>query len=151
MDMMSICAAYFCQAFMMDLGYTEKAVKYKLDVCVEVSESAFDHGVDQALAVAVAHVESAFSRSARSSAGAVGPMQVIPKFWCDGSGCDHTDAGIRALRTYVSKHGTDDGLCAYFSGSKCRTSKSRIRYRDKVLSFYRKSTKIWANDCIAGC
>lgn len=151
MDVMSICAAYFCQAFMLNLGYTEKAVKYKLDVCVEVSQSASDHGLDQALAVSVAHVESAFSRSARSSAGAVGPMQVMPRFWCSGVPCDHVEAGMRALKTYVSKHGTDDGLCAYFSGSKCGASKSRARYRDKVLSFYRTAKRIWSGECITGC
>lgn len=151
MDVMSICAAYFCQAFMLNLGYTEKSVKYKLDVCVEVSSSAESNGVDPALAVAVAHVESAFSRSARSSAGAVGPMQVIPRFWCKRAGCDHIDAGMRALKTYVSKHGTNDGLCAYFSGSQCRASKSRIRYRNKVLSFYRTAKRIWSGECVMGC
>lgn len=151
MDVISICAAYFCRAFMIEAGYTQKAISHKVEVCIEVSESAADHGVDAPLAVAVAHVESAFNRDALSSAGAVGPMQVMPRFWCSGDTCDYTDAGMRALKTYVSRHGVKDGLCAYFSGSKCRGSKARNRYRQKVLSFYKSSANIWSKECIGGC
>ena len=103
-------------------------------VCVEVATEAQAQGVDPLLAVSVAWRESAFIRSARSSAGAVGPMQVLPRFWCKSKPCDHIEAGVRALRYYTERHGVNDGLCAYFSGKPCGSASRH--YMQAVLETF---------------
>lgn len=88
-------------------------------VCAEVTVSALVHGVDPWLAVSVAFHESRLSAEARSAV-AVGPMQVVPRWWCPGrreQGCDVVDAGMLALVTYTSRYGLSEGLARYNAGN----------------------------------
>ncbi len=145
------CIIAFCYAFMFESGYTDRQMDLRVNTCVDVVESAAYHNVDPSLAVAVSHVESGFRSSAVSTAGAKGPMQVIPKFWCKSKRCNLVDAGMRALKFYTESSGVNNGLCQYFSGKMCKKSRSRKRYRDKVLRYVNTASSIYSETCTYGC
>ena len=92
------------------------------DVRVRVVREARRQGVDADVALALAWRESRWTCGARSSAGAVGPLQVIPRHWCPGgreAGCDLVAAGIRAL-AYYRRTSPDwsEALCRYNAGTR---------------------------------
>lgn len=133
---MLLCAVAICGTFLTQWeGVTHRRQREK--VCVNVYMEAQRQGVEPLLAVAVAWTESAFISSARSSAGAVGPMQVLPRFWCPGGkekGCQLVKEGVRALKFYVKRYDHNGGLCAYFSGQPCsKAPPAASRYRSKVI------------------
>jgi soluble lytic murein transglycosylase-like protein len=89
-------------------------------VCADVAATALGHGVSPRLAVAVAWHESRLARVAESGEGALGPMQVIPRWWCPdrvAEGCNLVTAGVVALKTYTERHGLADGLARYNAGN----------------------------------
>lgn len=144
--MIHYCLMVFCTAIVS--SQTNTMVEHRVSVCHDVGVEAIMQDVDPVLAIAVAWRESAFIRTAKSSAGAVGPMQVLPRFWCKGSPCNLVKAGIDALKHYTSKYGIKSGLCAYFSGRPCsRAPKSATRYQKSVLSIEDKFEKHWDEPC----
>ena len=52
----------------------------RFETCVRIVDAAVDMNVPPSLAASVAMTESRFNETARSSVGAIGPMQVIPKY-----------------------------------------------------------------------
>lgn len=105
-------------------------------VCHEVAQAALRQGVEPALAVALSFTESRFSMDAKSSAGAVGPLQILPKYYCPNKtikGCDLIDAGIGAIIRHRRRYGPRrfDVLCHWNSGNRC-TARSKYFAR-KVL------------------
>ena len=110
----------------------------RLAVCVRVWRAARSRDVSPDLAVALAWSESRMVDGVTSRAGAVGPLQVVPRWWCPGrrvEGCDTVDAGARALAALVAQHGPLRGLCHYASGSRC-TARAR-RYAEHVVRLAR--------------
>ena len=112
--------------------------------CLEVAEYASkNEGVDTELAIAVAWTESRFNAKAKSKAGAMGLMQVIPKFHCDPKEkeCDLVEKGVSLLERLKKKYGTwSDALCHYASGNVCRPAGER--YARKVLGMERKIRRV---------
>ena len=90
----------------------------RFDVCVEVGRVADDLDLPVTLAVAVAQEESAFTWPV-SKVGAMGPLQIIPRYHCPGvdgvtapsarkgqrAGCDLVDAGVKALLWFYARYG----------------------------------------------
>lgn len=68
--------------------------------CAEVAVRAPLYGIPPKVAVRQAYAESRFRRDRVSGAGAVGPLQVIPRYWCRRAPCDHVGAGLRAMAHY---------------------------------------------------
>jgi len=98
--------------------------------CGRVARAAREQGVPVPLALSVAWSESRFAHSARSGAGAVGPMQVVPRWWCPGGGadgCDLVRAGVMALRVYLAQERGQlrPALCKYNRGGPCRPAAER--------------------------
>jgi len=144
--MIHYCLAVFCTAIV--TSKTDKMVNHRVSVCEDVAVEAIMQDVDPVLAVSVAWRESSFLRKAKSNKGAVGPMQVLPRFWCKSKNCNLVRAGINALKYYTSRHGTRPGLCAYFSGRTCsRSSKSSTRYQRSVMKIYGEFMKHWDAPC----
>ena len=88
-------------------------------VCGEVGQAAKRHGVDVTSALALAWSESRFTVDNTSTRGAKGPLQVIPKWWCeDRYNCDYTDAGIKALKAFSRLYPESfiETVCHYNSG-----------------------------------
>ena len=113
----------------------------RMNVCLEIAETAEEMGTDPSLAVAVGWVESKFFANAKSKIGALGPLQVLPQYHCPdktAKGCELIRAGVGALQKYVRKYantkkvhnGIKDALCHYSSGNKC--TKQGRRYAAKV-------------------
>ena len=81
---------------------TTAEVRFKAAiVCTEVAISAAMQGEEPCMAYAIASNESRCRKGLVSSAGARGPLQVIPKWSCPGGkaeGCDYIQAGLSALK-----------------------------------------------------
>ena len=98
-------------------------------VCVSVAEAARRHGVPVELAVALAYTASRFNPEVVSSAGAVGPLQILPWFHCPSKrrrGCDLVEYGVRAIVRHRTRYGGSRGapdwsrvLCHWSTGNKC--------------------------------
>lgn len=143
------CLVTFCGIAAKTEAHTK--VQSRAEVCVDVASEALHQGVDPVLAVAVAWRESAWTRGAVSKAGAVGPMQVIPRFWCKSKPCDYIEAGVRALKYYTEKHGEQGGLCAYLSGKPCQYGGGTVSaYRSSVIMKALKFNELFSKVC-SGC
>ena len=93
-------------------------------VCAEVAVKARAAGVPARLATRLAYRESRLRHGLTSSAGAMGPLQAVPRYWCPAGvaeGCDLTAAGVRALRYYLRRERGDvrRALCAYTGRRQC--------------------------------
>ena len=97
--------------------------------CEAVAAEAARQGVPVALAVAVAGIESRWSPDAVSPRGAVGPMQVMPRYWPG----EPIEAGVRALGRLIERYGLKRGLCVYAHGNAGREMRT-CRYARRVLS-----------------
>jgi soluble lytic murein transglycosylase-like protein len=138
-----------CLTFVSSI-YTHK-IQHRIQVCEEVVNSAELHGIDPLLAIAVSHVESGLQRGLVSSAGAVGPMQVMRRFWCKSEPCNLIDAGMYALKHYQLRYGQEESLCRYSSGGRCAKSKGPRVYREKVLRIRGIVKSVSEGICVDGC
>lgn len=104
-------------------------------VAAEVAWEAQRAGVPVGLALSVGLEESGLRRGLVSPKGAVGPMQVIPRWWCPQGrveGCNLVRAGVGALRKLREDFGPwPEVLCRYNAGNVC-WPRSR-RYARRVL------------------
>jgi hypothetical protein len=115
-------------------GHDDKAA-----VCLEVGRAADELELPVSVAVSVALEESRFTRSLKSKAGAMGPLQIIPRYHCPDAmgehkpharkgqlaGCDLIVDGLKALRWFWLEYGEGDwslGLAHYNSGEKVYAS-----------------------------
>lgn len=122
-------------------------VRSRVPICVDVGLEADRQGLDPIYAIAVGSYESRFKRSAKSSKGAVGVMQMTPvalKTWCSAYSiktgkpsvlpsqfatkgeikrCNHVQASVRYLK-WLSEEEPDlcDLFAKYNAGGKgsCR-------------------------------
>lgn len=113
--------------------------------CVELAAKAEDYGHDPLMVIAIGHTESRFKKRAKSGAGAVGMMQVLPKYYCPRSGrCDYTEAGLLAWKKWkaITWKGVPktirNALCGYNSGSHCAKNHRARVYANVVLRKYRR-------------
>jgi hypothetical protein len=115
-------------------------------VCVQVAEAAIEAGHDPFLFVALAHEESRYRSDAVSDAGAIGPLQILPRYYCPNrtaDGCDPVAAGIRAFERKQARYGTDleEVLCHYNAGNTCyrrsyQYARRIIRLSDRLREAY---------------
>jgi hypothetical protein len=106
--------------------------------CEEIVITSLSTGEDPTLMLSIAWHESTFRSRVKSPAGAIGPLQVLPRYWCpQGSrkGCDLISAGFKAWTTYfkMEKGNEKQALCRYNSGRKCASSSAALRYSKRVL------------------
>lgn len=98
----------------------------QLQTCYNVANIAQEEGLDPVLAVSVAFTESRMIPTAESSEGAVGAMQVIPKYCCPNrkkQGCDLIKAGVNTLQRLKTRHKQwGKALCHYNNGNTCYPS-----------------------------
>lgn len=106
--------------------------------CVELAELSVEYGHDPLMVISIAHTESRFNKKAVSHAGAVGIMQVLPRYFCPKFGpCDHTQAGLYAWHSWKSRYPSKkDALCGYNSGKRCKNNHAANGYANLVLQKY---------------
>ena len=107
----------------MELGTPAQPRERAMATCYRVGALADLAGLDAALAVALTYTESRFNPEAMSGVGAIGPMQIIPRWHCpDGRerGCDVVVAGVAALARYLARYrGVGAALCHWSQGNVC--------------------------------
>ncbi len=148
--MILLCVAAACTAFI-NTSQTVKPKRHQVSECIKVMREAEEQGFDRELAAAVAWKESRFNARARSNKGAVGVMQIIPKYWCPNKRrCDSIVYGIKALRKLKKIYGQRDFLCRYASGQSCKLLSAK-RYKQSVKRLSRKMERAINLNCVSGC
>lgn len=105
----------------------------RVQICEIIIEEADKQGVDSTLAVAVALEETRLTEGLKSNKGAIGPLQVLPKYWCDKRKyCDPIEAGVRALRYYVNHSPEYKDALRKYAGAGVRARK----YSSRVMRTY---------------
>lgn len=120
---------------------------------VEAAYSAAEaNGLDPLLVLAVIGVESSFDRAARSRRGALGLMQVIPRFHLatlDEHGGEalllepevNVAVGARILAEYVARHGGLRAGLQHYNGAGWD---GEARYAQRVLAEHRRLNAVVA-------
>jgi hypothetical protein len=111
----------------------------KMDTCWAIVQEAHEQDIDPALAITIAFNESRLRTDVKSSKGASGPLQAIPRLWCpdkngkwtsDGEhiekGCDLIEAGIRALKYYTQTKPTLHEALRAYGGGKATGYANRV-------------------------
>lgn len=129
----------------------------KLSICNSVATEAVKKDVDPILAIAVAKSESNFTANIKSSAGAQGPMGVMPKFHCPkgtSKDCDLIQAGVSALDKVLNLYPQDrcKALAVYNRGleGRCEDKRSEYAYALHVLRTYHticEAASDYCKDC----
>lgn len=145
-----LCVAAACSSFIFSSQKIEPK-KSQLDECVKVMVEAEKQGLSPELAAAVAWKESRFNPNAKSSKGAVGTMQIIPRYWCPNKKeCDSVKYGIIALKKLNRLYGAQEYLCRYASGKSCKLA-SANQYRQSVERLARRVSEAIKVSCVTGC
>ena len=135
-----------------NLGHAATGIDAAHAVCLDVVESAEIHEVDPTLIVAMAWVETRFDALAVSSCGAVGPLQVLPRYHCGGRDrCGYIeaiDAGVSLVDLLTERHGLRDGLRAYACGptGMARAADACAFYADRVIDVASTLRRLSADD-----
>ena len=114
--------------------------KLAVETCHIVHKSAVAHGLDPALAVAVASIESDFRPWAVSHAGAVGAMQVKPHYYCPKrfgvrfclSSRELIDSGVSHLAELLGEYDTPRALRSYNAGRRGASRGLGVEYEQRV-------------------
>ena len=110
-----------------------------MGACLDVAGEATRRGESPALLVALAYVESRLYVGAVSSAGAVGPLQVLPRFWPG----DPVVAGVTAWKHWRRRASNDrEGLAMYNAGRN--PGPRAYRHADRVLELA-VAVEVWTN------
>jgi len=125
--------------------------------CERVVEVAHEWNIDPAMLASVAWHESRFNPKAVSRSGAVGVLQILPRWWCGGQVCDHTYVGGRAFTRWreraARKHRKrlDYWTLAHYNGGN-RPGPRSFRYAEKVLNTARRLLRRLKRACnVPGC
>jgi len=111
-----------------------------LDLVRTAYQEANRNGLDPLLILAVVAIESSFNPIAQSDGGAVGLMQIVPRFHEDklasreGSVLDpriNIEVGTQVLREYISRAGTETAGLQLYNGSP---DDPAAAYATKVMS-----------------
>ena len=115
-----------------------KTMPARFATCVDILQVAEvnQSKVPLELIAATAYEESKFIRTAVSSAGAIGPLQILPKYYCPGGkakGCDVVQEGIATIGRFFKRYKTPErALCHFVAGNRC-TAGGR-RYANRIIS-----------------
>ena len=140
-------------------NWYEPRIPAMTEVCVEIADSAYEHGADVYLMIAIGWQESRFRDGLVSDAGAHGPMQAIPRYHCPErrlEGCDLVSAGVQAYQKFLDIFGSEsEALCAYNGGMDCgprsqRYARTVSRLADELLEIQSQVSS--GPDCVGhGC
>jgi hypothetical protein len=96
-----------------------------IKVCRKVGMRAYKSGIDPLEAISISYVETRHNEKLVSSAGAVGAMQALPKYWKRPGDKDTLSAGLRAWKYYRSKSKTIEESAGKYNGAGSRSAYAR--------------------------
>lgn len=154
MNAANICSLALALWAQGDEGGYDKRLSEMAIVCEHVVEKAESLDMDPYIAAAIAWEESRFNAEAVSPEGAIGPMQVIPRWACPNRtrvGCDLVDAGVNAYLSWLKKYEKPrEALCHYNSGNRCNDrSRGYARRVTKRAAQLRQVVEVCQYSC--GC
>lgn len=91
-------------------------------LCIEIAERAREHDLDPLELIALSWVESRHTPKLTSSAGAVGPLQVMLKYWRRDGDRDHITAGLRAWTYYRARSASAQEAAGRYNGGGAQSS-----------------------------
>lgn len=117
-------------------SYEPPGTPARLKTCNAIIAEAEAQDVDPLLAVSVAWVESRWLPNLKNKrSSAIGPLQILPRYWCEGRdgqwrtngtgqlrGCNLIKGGVRALSWYVTRRKTRLGAIAAYGGTSMDSS-----------------------------
>jgi len=113
-------------------------MRESITLCEEIIERNNDFQLDPVLVIAVASEETRLRRDVESNSGAVGPLQILPVYWCPSEGhCNSIDAGLTALSYFHKKHDGDTRklLISYAgAGKRARNYAQRVLNRMRHIN-----------------
>jgi len=119
-------------------GHTVKDRPESLAVCVAVGEGAEARGISPALPIALAYHESTLTWSAVSRVGALGPMQVMPRYIrCDGSRQCLVSAGLDMFEYWKGRYPNPVDTIAHYNGGN-KPGKRSYSWARAVVRLSRK-------------
>ena len=140
--MVTSCALLLCLTLLSAEKMSVEKTESRARNCIELAQLAVERKLDPLMIISIAHTESRFSKVAVSSAGAIGMMQVLPKYFCPKKGkCDYTAAGLKAWRAWSKGRSREEALCRYNSGKPCKKSPMASYYSRVVMKKHRKLKK----------
>ena len=112
----------------------------QMSTCLSLVAESQSAGIAPALVTSLAWHEARLLPDRTSSKGAKGPLQVIPKFWCESEPCDYIKAGLKALKHYLGKEADERrAICRYNAG---RCIPSAWDWSGKVMRLTEKVREI---------
>jgi soluble lytic murein transglycosylase-like protein len=112
-----------------------------------ITDKAREYGFNPSLIHALVEVESGKKADIISNKGAIGLMQVVPRWHLKSCGLKsakelmtpfkNLDCGLGYLRSNVDKYGLFNGLKAYNGGARClkrNCGKENLEYPHKILN-----------------
>jgi len=142
---MILVSTYLCAVFWTVVPYPID----RIHTCVQVAEEAEHQGVPASLVIALSYVETRFNPNAISRSGAIGPLQVLPKYVCQDDGpCDLIVEGVFMLRRWARRAHRRlgrrrvrdrDALAMYHGGNN--PGPVSYRYADKILRLKKQLDK----------
>ena len=144
--MTTSCALLLCLTLLSAENMSVEKTERRARNCIELAQLSATQNFDPLMVISIAHTESRFSKRAVSSAGAVGMMQVLPKYFCPKRGkCNYTQAGLRAWRAWSKGRSREEALCRYNSGKPCKKSPLARHYSRVVMRKHRELKKEYAD------
>ena len=109
----------------------------RMGTCERVAEVAEEWDIDPMLLISVAWHESRFNNKAVSRSGAVGALQILPKWFCGSQKCDYIYVGGRAFTRWRkrAKGNLYKTLAMYNGGNS--PGKRSFRYAKAVMRTYK--------------
>ena len=127
----------------------------RMATCERVVEVAEIWELDPVLLVSIAWHESRMNNAAVSHAGAVGALQILPKWWCGPQACDHIYVGGRAFKRWLKRARKKKkklywALAMYNGGN--RPGSRSFRYAERVLNTAKRLKRRLKRVCgVPGC
>ena len=141
---------YACALLLTQETISQKLLNERVLVCVDLAAKAIDESLDPSLMISIAWVESRFDPKAISRAGAIGVLQILPRYFCPNRsrrGCDTIKAGFKAWRAWRQRSPSDVvALCRYNAGNRC--TRQGKRYARTVIRARRlvRRNALWQTD-----
>lgn len=121
--------------------YTFRDSQEAYHVCEMVVEEAERQSVDPALSVALSFHESGLRRYVVSKAGAVGPLQVLPRYWPKNCGIDErgqVKAGVTILKYNLRRTRGDEVTAVAMYNAGNNPGERAFRWSRSVLQLTKK-------------